>query len=54
MSGEKCTFNAQCCGNRVCLSKQGNKCGAHLTVGQACGESGECGNLISVRKFLRK
>ena len=44
MAGEKCTFNAQCCGNRVCLSKQGNVCGAHLKVGDVCGESGECGD----------
>ena len=43
MSGEKCWFNAQCCGNRVCLSKKGNVCGSHLKVGEACGEDGECG-----------
>ena len=42
MGGEKCTFNAQCCGNRVCLSKYGKVCGAHLSVGQNCGENGEC------------
>ena len=42
MGGEKCTFNAQCCGNRVCLSKYGKVCGAHLNVGQNCGENGEC------------
>ena len=43
MSGEKCTFNAQCCGNRACLSKKGHVCGEHLNVGEACGENGECG-----------
>jgi len=42
MSGEKCTFNAQCCGNRVCLSKQGKVCGSHLELGELCGEDGEC------------
>ena len=26
MAGEECTFNAQCCGERVCLSKKGNVC----------------------------
>ncbi len=44
MSGENCTFNAQCCGNRVCLSKKGNVCGPHLEVGEECGENGECGD----------
>ena len=44
MTGEKCTFNAQCCGNRACLSKKGHVCGAHLQVGEACGENGECGD----------
>ena len=44
MGGEKCTFNAQCCGNRVCLSKKGKVCGPHLNVGEACGEDGECGS----------
>ena len=43
MSGEKCTFNAQCCGNRACLSKKGHVCGSHLNVGEPCGENGECG-----------
>ena len=43
MGGEKCTFNAQCCGNRACLSKKGKVCGPHLSVGEKCGESGECG-----------
>ena len=42
MAGEKCTFNAQCCGHRVCLSKQGHVCGSHLELGEACGENGEC------------
>ena len=43
MAGEKCTFNAQCCGERVCLSKKGHVCGSHLKVGEECGENGECG-----------
>ena len=42
MSGEKCRFNIECCGSRVCLSKQGNVCGSHLTKDQLCGEDGEC------------
>ena len=52
MSGENCTSNAQCCGNRVCLSKK-HVCGSflefveersHLEVGEECAENSECGD----------
>ena len=42
--GEKCTFNASCCGTNVCLSQSGNVCGPHVKTGYACGEDGECGD----------